>query len=888
MASNKDLLSAQRYQRRRLTTAFSMGLPGGREAEKATTLAPLITGGVIAVIMIAIAAIMGKFAPALPDNWQNGMLITVKDSGERYYSSNGSLLPLGNVTTARLASNPGEMSTASVSASALQGISRGTPIGIVGAPDDVPAPTNLHSAQWTTCALGSSTRTWVAGAPDALNENGTALVRAEGATYLITGNAKHRIDDNSLSGVIIALGLESLTPQEVDPAWISVFTDGSPLAPLTIDRVGTPVTGIPASVSSPVIGSVLAAQGDSRKYIVTGPSTLSPLTEVTAALFALGSPALAQPTTVPVADLATLTIDTKGVGPTDWPAAITPPDPAQAPCATLDLSGSSPTARLVTTPLAPLLAGNSPANNPSASPTAGSTGTSDEVGVGNTDVTSGSTGADPSAQGPKVVVAGGSGALVRFTDGGTLGATVFVSDVGAAHPLGDNPDDTIARLGWTADDIVTIPVAWQRLVPAGVTLSNAQVWTPTPDGATTPLAHPTATSPNAEGQACSADKPQLIPAQTAIINQLGLRNAWRTSEGGGITVAVVDSGVQATNAHFSSGALLTGVDLTGEADGRVDTYGHGTIVAGLIGARTIKGSGLTGVAPASKILPVRVYRDTEKETQDAGNGPRIDRMAQGITAAAKAGARIIVVAQSTPNDSPQLQAAVIDATKAGSLVVASAGTNNADAITAPRYPAAYPEALSVGAINPDGSHASTNAQGDTIDVTAPGSNVHSAFNGGGDCLFSADTPATSYSAAYVGGIAALVASAHPKETPAQWKYRITATALRPDPAEHSPLDGWGVVAPSAALALDLNTSIPGPERPDGKKTTALALAPATPPTFSPTYTSEIRRVTLLITAFGTAAAMTLTVIRWLRRPRTDDRRGGAIVRRPGQGRAARR
>ena len=68
MASNKDLLSAQRYQRRRLTTAFSMGLPGGREAEKATTLAPLITGGVIAVIMIAIAAIMGKFAPALPDN----------------------------------------------------------------------------------------------------------------------------------------------------------------------------------------------------------------------------------------------------------------------------------------------------------------------------------------------------------------------------------------------------------------------------------------------------------------------------------------------------------------------------------------------------------------------------------------------------------------------------------------------------------------------------------------------------------------------------------------------------------------------------------------------------------------------------------------------------
>ena len=95
------------------------------------------------------------------------------------------------------------------------------------------------------------------------------------------------------------------------------------------------------------------------------------------------------------------------------------------------------------------------------------------------------------------------------------------------------------------------------------------------------------------------------------------------------------------------------------------------------------------------------------------------------------------------------------------------------------------------------------------------------------------------------------------------------------------------MAPSAALALDIDTALPGPERPDGKTAAALALAPAAPPTFSPTYTSEIRRVTLLITAFGTAAAMTLTVIRWLRRPRVEQRRGGAIVRRPGQRRARR-
>ena len=894
MASNKDLLNAQRYQRRRLTTVFSMGLPGGQETEPTSMTGPIAVGTILAIVMVAAAALLGKFAPALPDNWENGMLITVKDSGERYFTSKGALLPLGNITTARLASAPGEMTTSSVSASALAEIPRGTPIGIIGAPDDVPTSERLRSDQWTACAIGTVTRTWVAGAPQSLVENGTALVRSEGTAYLVAGNAKYRIEDSALSGVLIALGLESYGIVEVDPSWIAVFADGTPMAPLTIDRAGTPVTGLPASVSSPVIGSVLAAQGDARKYIVTAASTIAPLTEVTAALYSLGSPALAQPTTVPVAELATLTIDTKGVGPTDWPAAISAPNPANAPCATLDLTGTTPTARLSTVPLSALApADDTPSNSgtaPSSEPSAG------DLGVGTSDVTSGSTGTNPAANGPKVMVAGGSGALVRFTDGGALGATVFVSDVGAAHPLGENADDTIARLGWTANDVVTIPVAWQRLIPGGATLSNAQVWAWVPTSSSTPngpvagttgMAVQPAAQPNAEGEACSADKPQLIPAQTSIINQLGLRNAWKTSEGGGVTVAVIDSGVQSTNAHFSGGALLAGVDLTGEADGRVDTYGHGTIVAGLIGARTIKGSGLTGVAPAAKILPIRVYRDTEKETQDAGNGPRIDRMAQGITAAYKAGARIIVVAQSTPNDTPQLQAAVIDATKAGSLVVASAGTNTPEEIDKPRYPAAYPQVLSVGAINPDGTHSDTNARGDTIDITAPGSNVLSAFMGGGDCIFSADTPATSYSAAYVGGIAALVASAHPKETPEEWKYRLTATALRPNPGEHSALDGWGIVAPSAALALDLNTMIPGPPRPDGKTSVPLAVAAASPPDFSVNYGPHIQRVTLVVTAGGVAAAMILTVVRWLRQPKPRPATAAQRGKRGGAGTAGR-
>ena len=257
------------------------------------------------------------------------------------------------------------------------------------------------------------------------------------------------------------------------------------------------------------IGSVLAAQGDARKYIVTAASTIAPLTEVTAALYALGSPALAQPTTVSVAELATLTIDTKGVGPTDWPATISAPNPANAPCATLDLTGTTPTARLSTAPLSSLAPADESQSSSGSAPSASDPSAGD-LGVGTTDVTSGSTGNNPAANGPKVTVAGGSGALVRFTDGGTLGATVFISDVGAAHPLGENTDDTIARLGWSSNDIVTIPVAWQRLIPGGATLSNAQVWAGVPTSSSTPNGTvtgttgptvPSASQPDAEGEA---------------------------------------------------------------------------------------------------------------------------------------------------------------------------------------------------------------------------------------------------------------------------------------------------------------------------------------------------------------------------------------------------
>lgn len=111
---------------------------------------------------------------------------------------------------------------------------------------------------------------------------------------------------------------------------------------------------------------------------------------------------------------------------------------------------------------------------------------------------------------------------------------------------------------------------------------------------------------HAEGTACEPDVNRYVAEEPAAFGQLGIAKAWTLTRGRGIRVAVVDSGVASANAHLSE-AVDPGNDLTGSGDGRVDIYGHGTAIAGQIAARSVTGSGLLGVAPEARIVPVRVY-----------------------------------------------------------------------------------------------------------------------------------------------------------------------------------------------------------------------------------------------------------------------------------------
>ncbi|GAA3805961.1 S8 family serine peptidase [Cellulomonas soli] len=335
-------------------------------------------------------------------------------------------------------------------------------------------------------------------------------------------------------------------------------------------------------------------------------------------------------------------------------------------------------------------------------------------------------------------------------------------------------------------------------------------------GATT-AATAAATSDTATAE-CTVDEAQYSTVAPTALALLSADTAWRWATGAGVVVAVVDSGVDSSNAHLT-GSVVAGIDLvapgTTDGTGRTDVSGHGTAVAGLIAARQVDGSALVGLAPGATILPVRVFVAEDDAARAAGTAPDPARIAAGIEWAVAAGATIINVSMSTTIDDPRLRAAVSAAAAAGALVVASAGnrTTSDDTTDGPRYPAAYPEALAVTAVDAAGAATDDAIHGEHVDIAAPGTDVLTTYHGAGDCLLDGTEVSTSFATGYVSAAAALVAERYPQETPEQWRFRLMSSASRVAPDTRDDLVGWGVVRPEMALALVDDGTLPGPVSP---------------------------------------------------------------------------
>ncbi|MFI0014146.1 type VII secretion-associated serine protease mycosin [Streptomyces griseus] len=272
---------------------------------------------------------------------------------------------------------------------------------------------------------------------------------------------------------------------------------------------------------------------------------------------------------------------------------------------------------------------------------------------------------------------------------------------------------------------------------------------------------------------------------------------WTSSTGEGVTVAVIDSGVDDSNPDLV-GRVLRGKDLAegDPGDEHTDTDGHGTGMAGLIAGTGERdgGQGAFGLAPGVKILPIRVTQKANNQAQwlKAFN----TSVPAAIRFAVDSGSKVINISMAVEQGSQNLDESVAYALSKGSLVFAGVG-NDAEKGNEALFPAATPGAVGVGAVGRDLARADFSQYGAQVDLAAPGEEmVHACGGGSGLCESSGTSDATAIASAS----AALIWSKHPDWTNNQVLRVMLNTAGGPvSGKKRSDGIGYGIVRPRIAL-----------------------------------------------------------------------------------------
>jgi type VII secretion-associated serine protease mycosin len=363
---------------------------------------------------------------------------------------------------------------------------------------------------------------------------------------------------------------------------------------------------------------------------------------------------------------------------------------------------------------------------------------------------------------------------------------------------------------------------------------------------------------------------QVRSAEMPELQQIEVPAAWQVSKGAGVTVAVLDTGADASVPDLT-GSVTTGPDYTAGSDppGYQPPHLHGTYIASLIaghGSGPGRAGGVIGVAPEARVLSVRVILDDSEPGFAVynSNATYADAIPDGIRYAVSHGAEVINMSLGSNMPTRDMRTALAYAISHNVVVVASAGNDGSSGggYTPYSYPASFTGVISVAAVGASGARASFSDRNSSVVISAPGVRVVGAGPGGEYLIADGTSPAS----AFVAGVAALIRSKYPQLTPALVTQAMVSSAQRRPGGGYSPNVGFGEVDAVAALAAAGRLAAQSPQR-------GLRPSAQFAPSLGPVQVVHRSYLQILVLAGIAAAALiwflvalTLVVV-WLRRGR---------------------
>ncbi|MCV7410459.1 type VII secretion-associated serine protease mycosin [Mycobacterium florentinum] len=437
-----------------------------------------------------------------------------------------------------------------------------------------------------------------------------------------------------------------------------------------------------------------------------------------------------------------------------------------------------------------------------------------------------------------------------------------------------------------------------RIFLITVALTLAMVSAPPAVAVAPPLIDSTAVPPDVTGPDQPLEQKRVCKAPLSLPGTnfhdapwpntyLGVTQAQKFATGAGVTVAVIDTGVDASP---RVPAEPGGDFVVKDGNGLSDCDSHGTLTASIIGGRPSLTDGFVGVAPDARLVSVRQTseafepKDSQPDTGDPNATPAagsVRSLARAVVHAANLGAGVINISEAAcfkakkQVDETTLGGALNYAVNVkGAVVVVAAGNVGGDCQQNPPPDASIPSdprgwqgvqtivtpawyaplVLTVGGVGQNGAPSEFSMHGPWVSVAAAADNVIALGPGGDpvDALSGKEGPVpiagTSFAAAYVSGLAALVRQKFPDLTPAQVMHRIIATARHPGGGVDDSV-GAGIIDAVAALTWDIP---PGPPAPVDPVKAIQAPVPVPGPDHGP-IDAVTMGVMSLIVALGLAA-----------------------------------